>query len=209
MCSRCRKVKAAAEFNLDRSRKDGLQRICRSCTSTGRSRYKNSERAYKRSARGTARDLRNHYGFSPALSEHWAAILHHDHTRCSICGIPQKEIRRHTERGRHWILGRSRRMTLDHIIPGVEFPGNYRPLCSNCNSTRKNEAFTDEEVLRATKDKWEWAINRRFLRWMCSSPGVGGKIFRTERVEKRELEYPSCAPLQEEEPNGSEGNREG
>jgi hypothetical protein len=134
---------------------------------------------------------------------HWAAILKRPEERCAICGIPNQIIEVYTRLGYHWILGAARRLTLDHITPGFN-DGNYRPLCSACNSTRGPARLTDEEVLNTVRDKWQWSIGLRFLWWMNTSPGVGGRLNRSESCAKRDAQFAEGTILDPPPPTSTE-----
>jgi len=127
-------------------------------------------------------------------SEFWTAILFHPNTRCAICGLPNKMISAYRRRGWPWFLGRREgagshpRLTLDHINPGRNADG-FRPLCIECNRTRRAAQYTDEEVLLVVRDKWLWFSTPRFLWWLNTSPGVGGRLHRSERCAKRDSKF--------------------
>jgi len=78
----------------------------------------------------------------------------------------------------------NRRMTADHIQPnGPSTLANTRPLCSSCNWKRGHAQFTDVEVLRYMT--WWYTTNYapRFLWWLNTSPGEGGRLHRTAGTE--------------------------
>jgi hypothetical protein len=111
-----------------------------------------------------------------------------EETRCDICGIPNYILRKYFRDG-PWFkfLGRrqnGRRLQLDHITPGVN-DGNYRPLCPGCNAKRGDAAFTDEEVMVWIRNMWRFILPLRFLWWLNRTPGVGGRLWRSDRMAKR------------------------
>lgn len=71
---------------------------------------------------------------------------------------------------------------------------NLRPLCFACNLLRKDEHYTDAELLVVVRNKWAWRFGERIARlyWlnthMENGVAVGGKLFRSkshERAERR------------------------
>lgn len=143
---------------------------------------------YRETVKGIAAHLRSQHNIDVSTSEHWAKILKHPHTRCALCGLSNKLIKVYTKHGKHWILGHVRRLTFDHITPGVN-DGHYRPLCSECNRTRGAAVMSDEEVLMIVGAKWRFAMAPRFLWWLNTKPGVGGRLHRNKRCETRDEKF--------------------
>jgi hypothetical protein len=111
-----------------------------------------------------------------------------EETRCAICGIPNYVLRKYQRDG-PWFkfLGprkSGRRLQLDHITPGVN-DGQYRPLCPGCNAKRGAAVFSDEDVLLWVRDMWRFILPLRFLWWLNSTPGKGGRTWRSDRVARR------------------------
>lgn len=152
-----------------------------------------------------ARLLRSNRGLSREESEQWAAILMNPGSRCAICGLPNYLIKVYCERGWPFFLGKRfgrgshPRLTLDHIVP-ADNSGGFRPLCFACNSMRGAAQFSDEEVLTEVRSKWQWFTAPRFLYWLNSTPGVGGRLHRSVRCQKRDAEYADGASPQPEPP---------
>lgn len=130
-------------------------------------------------------------------------MLNHPETRCDICGLPNYELHRYWLKGpwfKHLGGRRSgRRLQLDHIHPG-ENDGHYRPLCPACNRKRGANEFTDEDVLVWVRSKWQFVITLRFLWWLHSAPGEGGRLHRSARTEKRDKSYYEHLPRGEAPP---------
>jgi hypothetical protein len=143
---------------------------------------------YDKTHAGTVTNLRKVHGLDYETAYYWADLLTHPETTCAICGIPQKMVEVYTRDAAHWILGVAWRLTLDHITPGVN-DGNYRPLCHACNSTRGPARFTDEEVLQIVGDKWRATTGLRFLWWLNTSPGVGGRANRSPACAARDARF--------------------
>ena len=189
--------------------------LCRACSLAKERAWREAnpkrrqDRDIQRNARrrGTipkaAEHLRHDHGMTKELSEHWAAILLNPGSRCAICGLPNYVIKTYRERGwpffrgRRFGAGSKSRLTLDHIVPGNN-EGGFRPLCAACNSMRGAAQFTDEEVLTEVRSKWQWFTTPRFLYWLNSTPGVGGRLHRSVRCQKRDAEYASGATPQPE-----------
>lgn len=185
-CNRCKAEKERPEFAKNRALPDGLNGCCRSCD-------KEKSQARLTSGRRAISKLKEH-GLGEDEARHWAAILTHPTSRCAICGIPQQILEAYTRHGvPHWILGRAKRLTLDHILPGVN-NGDYRALCHACNTMRGAARFTDEEVLNEVRDKWRATIGLRFLWWLNTSPGVGGRLNRSDSCEKRDARFAAETP---------------
>jgi len=164
-------------------------------------------KAYNASPKGLSCRLRCIHGLSREQSETWAAILLNPGTRCAICGVPNYIVKVLREKGpwpkffgRRHGAGSKPRLTLDHIQPGCN-EGGFRPLCSGCNSLRGDNQFTDEEVLTQMRDKWAWLLAPRFLYWLNSTPGVGGRLHRSVRCAKRDAEYADGAIDQPSQPS--------
>jgi hypothetical protein len=226
-CSRCEKEKELSEFNKDKKNKTGHSCYCRQCdnektrawakenverkrktdrTHSRRQVMDGRQARYDRSLSGVIRSLVSLHGLTRDVARHWATILTCPTTRCALCGIPNQILAVYTREGPHWILGKSHRLTLDHITPGVN-DGDYRPLCYACNTTRGAARLTDEEVLNTVRDKWQWSIGLRFLFWMNRSPGVGGRLNRSESCAKRDAQFAEGTILDPPPPTSTEESR--
>ena len=211
-CSKCQEEKSSEDFPRDRTRPDGRYARCKVCLKSRPRTYDKSEagraaqRARDKSAKGraikrrsalnflgTARALRNHYGLDRETALHWATLMKHDGSRCAICGLPTWLLKVYYEKGWPWFLGkRTKRLSLDHIVPGSN-TGGLRLLCGACNRTRGDARLTDEEVLKVVSDKWNWITSPRFLFWLHTTPGEGGRLHRSEATAKREAEFTNGA----------------
>lgn len=114
-------------------------------------------------------------------------------TRCTICGLPTYLLRVHQDRGPwyYWFLGSREagwRLELDHIVPGDK-TGGFRPLCHGCNHYRGACRHTDDECLREATYQWQRVRYTRFLWWLNTSPGIGGRLHRSEASAKRVKRY--------------------
>lgn len=49
--------------------------------------------------------------------------------------------------------------------------------------------MTDEEVLVEVRYKWRQFSGLRFLWWLNTSPGVGGRLHRSISCEKRDAQF--------------------
>lgn len=151
-------------------------------------------RKYNRSKKGVARNLRCEHGIDRPTSEYWADRMFDPESRCAICGLPTFILDAYRESGWPWFLGRRTgagchpRLTLDHITPG-DNAGGFRLLCHACNSERGAQRITDEDVLLIVRGKWEWFIGLRFLWWLHTTPGQGGRLHRSPATAKRAAEW--------------------
>ena len=176
-------------------------KVCRKCGSDDISPSSLKNHDYKCRTCCIRRSIRCHHGLTKELSEHWATILINPGTRCAICGLPNYLIKTYRERGWPFFLGKRfgrgshPRLTLDHVVPGNN-DGGFRPLCHACNRMRGAAQFTDEEVLTEVQSKWRWFTGPRFLWWLNTSPGVGGRLHRSERCQKRDAQYADGASPQ-------------
>lgn len=140
-------------------------------------------KAQNYAVRKVAYGLVDTHGLPSDEASFWALILCADQERCRICGVPNWFLRK------QGIFARGDRrsnqhLTLDHITPGVN-DGNYRPLCFSCNAVRGPAQFTDVEVLEEMRGWYEWSYpSLRKLHWLNTTPGEGGRPFRTERVAR-------------------------
>lgn len=155
---------------------------------------KEQDRTYNRSPRGVARNLRCEHGIDKPTSEYWAQQMFNPGSRCAICGFPTYLFEVYKTKGWPWFLGRSYgagshpRLTLDHIRPG-DNNGGFRLLCSACNGLRGAGRLSDEEVLHEVRSKWRWLSALRFLWWLNTSPGVGGRLHRSLACQKRDAQF--------------------
>lgn len=150
-------------------------------------------RRYNNSPKGVARNLRAEHDLDGPGSVHWADQMFDQNTRCAICGLPTYMLAVYRERGWPWFLGRRfgsgshPRLTLDHVVPGSN--EELRLLCHLCNSLRGARRLSDEEVLVLVRKKWHWYCGLRFLWWLNTSPGVGGRLHRSARCAKRDAQF--------------------
>jgi hypothetical protein len=158
-------------------------------------------RLYNQTPRGIARNLRCEHGINKETSMSWALVLLDPGSRCAICGLPNYLLRTLRDRGWPWFLGRRfgagshPRLTLDHLVP-ADNSGGFRPLCHACNSLRGAGRYTDTEVFNDVRSKWLWFTGIRFLWWLNTSPGVGGRLHRSDRCQKRDAEFADGASPQ-------------
>jgi hypothetical protein len=166
-------------------------RCCRSCTKVWRESEggRRARKRYRYSMLADAAQLRAKHGLDRQTSIYWASLRRHDDTTCAICGLPTRILKARFERLWPWFLGtRTKKLSLDHIVPG-DNSGGFRLLCGACNSTRGDNRFTDEEVLKIVGDKWRWWTHPRFLFWLHTTPGHGGRLYRSEASAKAEAEF--------------------
>src|ERR1051325_3699273 len=168
-------------------------------------------RLYNASQKGVARNLRSEHGMERDESLYWASVLLHPDSRCAICGLPNRMLKLYVQRGASWFLGRASgagshaHLTLDHISPG-RLEGGFRPLCNACNSTRGANQLTDEEVLEIIRGKWFWTIGLRFLWWLNTTPGQGGRLHRSKRCATRDVRFVESAGLPVPSPQQQTGS---
>lgn len=164
----------------------------------GRRELRARARRYNSSKAGVARNLRCEHGIDRPTSEYWVDRMFHPGSRCAICGLPTYLLEVYREQGWPWFLGRRHgagshpRLTLDHVVPGNN-DGGFRLLCHACNSERGASRLSDEEVLNSVRGKWQWFVGLRFLWWIHASPGVGGRLHRSETCAKRDAQFAAGA----------------
>lgn len=129
-CHKCETTKSVDQFNKDRSRKDGLQPVCRECTKTywRKSYPQNAERDRKRARQrywqnpdaSWAQGLKQNYGMT---AEQYEELYKKQSGVCAICGKP--ETRKTRTLGK-----RIKKLAVDHD----HGTGKVRELlCHKCN----------------------------------------------------------------------------
>lgn len=125
-------------------------------------------------------------GYKRVTSIKLAQLLTRDDTRCSICGIPKYWLHLMP----FWKCGSektNRRLTVDHInANGPSTLKNSRPLCFSCNTLRGHQEKTDEQVLNTMRAWYLQYFTSRFLFWLNTSPGHGGRLHRNAYTEARD-----------------------
>jgi len=182
-CRKCQQELPLSAYRPSRVRKKDW--MCRLC-------HRLETKDYQRSEKGLARRLRSNHGLSLEESIHWARVLMDKDTRCAICGLPTSVLRQHQDRGPWfwWILGQREagwRLELDHIVP-ADKTGGFRPLCHGCNHHRGALVHTDEECLREATYQWQQVRFKRFLWWLNTTPGQGGRLHRSEHCAKKDAQ---------------------
>jgi hypothetical protein len=139
------------------------------------------------------RRFRARYNANHSAAARLARLVMEDHCRCAICGIPNWLIRQMHQRGGPYpaVGGRMHRnvwfrMHVDHIVPGGPTnKKNTRLLCPACNIYRGAGLRSDEAVLG--RIRWWWRENRplRFLWWLNTTPGSGGRLHRSKHTHRR------------------------
>lgn len=195
-------MKELTEYNKDNQAKDGYKRNCRVCTremhAAWRADNPDAIRVYNArnnprrsreyisadntSAQGIARKMRGHHGYPPEEALAVAKMLLDDETRCSICGMPNWLIKLNHKKGGPFFLGtrnQNARMHPDRIdTTQPHTRANTRPCCPTCNMKRGAERHTDVEVLRWISRRWQDIFSPRFLWWLNTTPGQGGRARR-------------------------------
>lgn len=120
-----------------------------------RAQWRRGTNKYSRTQRGVAAQIRKNHGLGLEESVEWARTLMADDTRCYICGVPGWKLRK-MKAWKHGGFQMNRRLSLDHVSPGVT-DGNYRPLCTSCNAVRGHARLHDHEVLYIMR-KWYLSI---------------------------------------------------
>lgn len=126
LCTTCKKEKTLENTNVDRSRKDGLNKYCKSCLSLQRN---TEEEILKRKVRQRAYYLRNKQTLKKSTrdyslkkkfnttEEEYNSMLAKQNYCCAICKTNEKEF--------------SRKLAVDHC----HVTGNVRGLlCFTCNT---------------------------------------------------------------------------
>jgi 5-methylcytosine-specific restriction endonuclease McrA len=115
-----------------------------------------------------------------------ARLLLNKNTRCAICGMPNKFLKLFRPYPYGKEIG-NRHLTVDHIDPkGPSTLENSRPLCFSCNAY-KSHWKTDEQVFRWMRGYWDnRKIAPRYLFWLNTEPGIGGRLNRSKYTENRD-----------------------
>lgn len=150
---------------------------------------------YDSSLAGLIRRFKYRYNAKYSSAARLAKMVLDDYCRCSICGIPNWLIKQLHQRGGPFPHVGQRlhrntwaRMHVDHIEPGgPSTKGNTRPLCPACNIYRGAARRSDTVVL--ARVRWWWRDKKalRFLWWLNTSPGKGGRLHRSKATHKRRL----------------------
>jgi len=167
-CPKCKETKETEEFYKGR-------RECRVC-------FRALSASRMATLPGKANLLRSGYGYSPEDSLAVAAMLYDMECRCAICGMPAWLVALNHKKGGPFFLGtthQNARMHHDRIDTTQPHSlANVRILCPSCNIKRGAERHTDVEVLRWVRRQWEAIFSPRFLWWMNTEPGRGGRSRR-------------------------------
>jgi hypothetical protein len=168
--------------------------------------HREQRRAASRRRSGTqsaiAACLRYDHGLDQEQSVKWAILLCAEHTRCTICGLPNYELARLNKQGPFWnFLGRravNRRLHLGHNVAGRNEHG-HTPLCNVCNRALGVRTFSPENaavVLRAVAKKWDRTFTPPAQLWWLNTSidpvtgnGIGGRLHRSPATERREEKF--------------------
>lgn len=122
------------------------------------------------------------YGRAKELSR----LASDPHGRCEICGVPVWWLNLMG----FWPYGGpngNKRLSIDHIVPGEPEP--LRILCYSCNAFRGHAERTDVAVLRFMRKWYREHFGLRYLWWLHTVPGLGGRAHRNVTCDERERLY--------------------
>jgi len=149
--------------------------------------------AYNASVPGIARQLASNHGFEKVEAKAIATDLLNPNVRCAICGIPGWLVQLNRRRGGPFFIGsanQNARMHPDRIdTTQPHTVDNTRILCPTCNMRRGAEKFSDEEVLRWVRYRWLAMFSRKMLWWLNTTPGEGGRLYRSPACSKRDARF--------------------
>jgi len=129
-CTKCQPEKPFAEFSKDKTKKDGLQHMCKKCTKIVKKKYYDENKEYF-----VEYDLQNKYGLSIEQKNSMALKQNNE---CYLCHITLEE---HFER-----YNKSFAVDHDHITGQIR-----KLLCSSCN-TAIGSMKDDSSLLRRAAD---------------------------------------------------------
>lgn len=141
---------------------------------------------------GIARQLASNYNYPREEALTLATDLLNPNQRCGICGIPGWLVQFNSKRGLYFLGGKQHNVRLHPDRINTREPhtlANTRILCPTCNIRRGAERYTDEEVLRWVRYRWLSLFPHKKLWWLNTEPGVGGRLYRSPAVEKRDASY--------------------
>ena len=182
LCSVCGKTKDVDQFYPRSDNPGKYRQPCKKC-------YIKKQIEYNETDIGGINRLKISADISQEDAEKWYPILKHDDTHCAICHVPRRILKKMYT----FKVGdrkRNRRLSLDHIQPGIS-NGNYRALCLSCNVIRKDEHFTDAEVLHIMQNWYLFLFTPHRLWWMNThyNPKTGlcegGRKERSPRMEQK------------------------
>lgn len=151
-----------------------------------REQRRESQRNYNSHIGGVAAGLRAHYGYRRLVSIKLAGLVLNENSRCAICGIPVYQLRQMPFWRNGGRLG-NRRLTVDHCNPnGPSTLYNSRIVCYSCNWLRGRAELTDMQVLRRMRSWYLEHFTSRFLFWLNTTPGHGGRLHRNKYTEARD-----------------------
>jgi hypothetical protein len=121
------------------------------------------------------------HGYTREEADTLAPRLVDDWEECAICGVLGWLVKLNARKGLRFI-GAERQnrhfhpdrldTSQPHTLP------NTRILCPTCNLRRGAARFTDQEVLRWVRSQWERLFSPRWLWWLNTEPGEGGREHR-------------------------------
>ena len=172
-CGKCKEEKALTEFHKDSSKKDGLQGMCKACSTAYRTkRYaanrdreleynikwneanRNKRREYyakwrkanpdKVRANNHRRRARKAEAEGTFTADQWKERLAYHGYKCIYCGVEKQDTPQ-------------KYLTMEHLIPlcrgGSNWPSNLAPSCTSCNSRKNTKThFEYLEHLNAQKE---------------------------------------------------------
>jgi len=182
LCRAC--VRAYDDANPEKARARWARKDAKR-VADGRNRIRLAK--YFATADGVASRMRGGHGFSWEDSITLAKVVKDPETRCWSCGVPLHVIQRMKFSFPVPFKRTHRSLHVDHVRH--DLPRNdlraVRPACAYCNMLRQREAFSPQEVLTTVSEWWRYMRAPRFLYWLNTSPGVGGRAHRNETIEKR------------------------
>lgn len=176
--------------------------LCRSCDhqfrSATREHQKFRHKQYNASIPGIARQLVSSHNYPKAEALLLAESLIADDVRCEICGIPGWLVKLNYSKGGPFFMGTPRthaRFHPDRINTRLPHTfSNTRILCATCNLRRGAERYSDKEVLHWVRDRWLSIFPTRLLWWLNTSPGEGGRPYRSPSCQMRDARFARMRP---------------
>lgn len=190
----CRKCPSTDITEGNLRKRNYLCRLCdRQFRSATREHQKFRHKQYDASVPGVTRSLVAKHNYTREDAAMLAESLIADDVRCEVCGIPGWLVKLNYKKGGPFFIGIPKhhaRFHPDRVVTRLPHSfSNTRILCATCNIRRGAERYSDKEVLYWVRDRWLSIFPPRMLWWLNTTPGEGGRPYRSPSCQKRDARY--------------------